>query len=135
VTRDFARALVSAGHRLALATLALEAAVGAHHAAPATAPEPAEPDPGQARLDHFGGLVRQASTQLAVALHRLGPPGPFPPLREIQAALPADADGGALFAATDSLVDALNTAADTLRRYLPPSAPAAPAAPTRAGPR
>jgi uncharacterized membrane protein YccC len=135
VTRDFARALVSVGHRLALATLALEAAVDAHLAAPATSPEPAEPDPGQARLDHFADLVRQASTQLAVALHRLGPPGPFPPLREIQAALPADGDGGALFAATDSLVDALNTAADTLRRYLPPSPPSPPAAPTRAGPR
>jgi hypothetical protein len=186
VTRDFARALVSVGHRLALATLALEAAVDAHHAAlrtaaartaalpvAAPAPQPAAPpaaitpaaqpaspaatitpaaqpaspaaaitpaaqpagpapsitaaatpatppgpDPGQAQLDQFADLVRQASAQLAEALHRLGPPGPLPPLREVQATLPADGDWGALFAATDNLVDALNTAADILRRHL-----------------
>jgi uncharacterized membrane protein YccC len=172
VTRDFGRALVSVGHRLALATLALEAAVGAHHAAlraagartaalPVAAPTsqpaappaaitpaaqpaspaaaiapvaqpagpatsitaaapttPPEPDAGQAQLDQFADLVRQASAQLAEALRRLGPPGPLPPLREVQAALPANGDWGALFAATDNLVDALSTAADILRRHL-----------------
>jgi uncharacterized membrane protein YccC len=187
VTRDFARALVSVGHRMALSTLALEAAVGGHHtalstpdaeqpaavpvAAPAGAgspaaaassaavgsvtvspasadpvaagpgapgpgsdesgsdpsPRTAEPDPGQAQLDQFADLVRQATTQLADALHRLGPPGPLPPLREIQARLPSGGDWSALSMATDSLVDSLNTTADILRRYLATPATPAPA--------
>jgi uncharacterized membrane protein YccC len=120
MTREFAQALVSAGHGLALASLALEAAVGAHHAAP---PEPAgDLDSVQVPLSRLAGLVRQASAQLAESLRRLGPPGPLPPLRQAQSRIPADhSDSGALFAATDSVVDALNTAADILRRHLTPA--------------
>jgi uncharacterized membrane protein YccC len=161
VTREFAQALVSVGHRLALSTLALEAAVGAHHAALRDAQQPAlagaehstassmasrgpasalehgtehgtgdsadhgaaagQPDGVQALLDQLAGMVRQSAAQLAESLRRLGPPGPLPPLRELQARIPPDnGDSGALFTAADGLVDALNTAADTLRRYLTP---------------
>jgi uncharacterized membrane protein YccC len=120
VTREFAQALVSAGHGLALASLALEAAVGAHHAAPPDAA--GDLDSVQAPLSRLAGLVRQASAQLAESLRRLGPPGPLPPLRQAQSLIPADhGDSGALFAATDSVVDALNTAADILRRHLTPA--------------
>jgi hypothetical protein len=144
VTRAFAQALVSAGHRLALAGLALEAAVNAHHVAlrrasslaPVAAPGPAGPgpaDPGPADpgpppdsnpepvpelLSQLAGMVRQSATQLAEGLRRLGPPGPLPPLREVQEQLPRDDEDGALFATTDGVVDALNTAADVMRRHL-----------------
>jgi uncharacterized membrane protein YccC len=167
VTREFGQALVSAGHGLALAALALEAAVGAHHAelrrerqlvlagapgvpgaaaraggaAAGTVPDTAaataavpdegtaaqagtatdEPDPLQPHLDRLADMVTQAAAQLTESLHRLRPPGPLPPLREVQTRL-RDAPGcpAALASATDSLVDALNTAADILRRYLTP---------------
>lgn len=142
VTRAFAQALVSAGHRLAMAVLGLEAAVTAHHLAlqrvsaqtrvsagqaaggPAAGAIPGPPpggDPGLVPdvLSELAGTVRQAAAQLAEALRRLGPPGPLPPLRAVQEQLPRDGeDDGALFATTDSLVDALNTAADILRRHL-----------------
>jgi hypothetical protein len=76
----------------------------------------------QAPLSRLAGLVRQASAQLAESLRRLGPPGPLPPLRQAQSRIPADhGDSGALFAATDSVVDALNTTADILRRHLTPA--------------
>jgi uncharacterized membrane protein YccC len=138
MTGEFAQALVSAGHRLALAVLLLEAAVDEHHAAlrraselvaagpgrDAGEPSAAEPDPLQPQLDRLAGMVRQASAQLAESLRRLGPPAPLPPLREVQTAIPQDTAGGpsGLFSATDSLVDALNTAAGVLRRYLAPQA-------------
>jgi uncharacterized membrane protein YccC len=137
MTHELAQGLVSAGHRLALAGLALEAAVSAHHSAltqarssalagskhgrPAGAPR-GEPDPSQAQLDRLAGMVRQASAQLAEALRRMGPPSPLPPLREVQARIPQELGGSSgLFVATDSLVDALNTAADVLRRNLKPT--------------
>jgi uncharacterized membrane protein YccC len=141
VTRAFAQALVSVGHRLALAGLALEAAVNAHHvelrrASPAIPPGPgpaaASPPPGgvpgpgpgldrdpvPGLLDQLAGMVRQSAAQLAESLHRLGPPGPLPPLRAVQEQLPRDDGDGALFAVTDGLVDSLNTSADILRRHL-----------------
>jgi uncharacterized membrane protein YccC len=158
MTREFGQALVSAGHRLALATLALEAAVGQHHTALRQAPQPAlagvgpgsgsapdrspasgaeravpdgqdhggsaaaEPDPVQQQLDRLAGMIRQTAVQLTESLHRLGPPGPLPPLREVQSGIPPDnGDSGALFVATDSLVDALNTTAAILRRHLTPA--------------
>jgi uncharacterized membrane protein YccC len=141
LTRELAQGLVSAGHRLALATLALEAAVGEHHARlrraglEHSAPV-AEQDPLQERLDRLASMVRQASAQLAESLRRLGPPGRLPPLRAVQSGIPADsADAGALFAATDGLVDALNTTAETLSRHLaPPPAAPPPAAPPGPGP-
>jgi uncharacterized membrane protein YccC len=162
MTRELGQALISAGHRLAITTLALEAAVGAHHTAlreaeavqpapvgpparPASSPArlpapptglpgpPAQlhdppahlpdaahlPDPLQPPLDRLGGMVRQAGAQLAESLRRMGPPGPLPPMREVQAQLPRDDDDAAgLFAATDALVDTLNTIRDILRQYL-----------------
>ncbi|MGH3400209.1 MAG: FUSC family protein, partial [Streptosporangiaceae bacterium] len=168
MTRELGQALISAGHRLAITTLALEAAVGAHHAAlrrpaqaaplgapvspanspvspadpparlpdpPTRLPDPAArlpdpptrlldpptrlPDPLQAPLDRLGGMIRQAGAQLAESLRRMGPPGPLPPMREVQARLPRDDDDAAgLFAATDALVDTLNTVRDILRQYL-----------------
>jgi uncharacterized membrane protein YccC len=140
MTHAFTQALVSASHRLALAGLAVEAATRQRHAELRRAELRAEPkqpaaehrgpDPVQPQLDKFADLVRQAGAQLAESLRRLGPPGPLPPLRELQSELPADdGDSVALFTATDGLVDALNTTAATLRRHLaPPPADPPPAA-------
>lgn len=124
VSRELAQALVSSGHRLALACLALEAAADEQQAAGQQ--ETAQQETGQQRagpdrvtLDRLADAVRQATGQLAEALRRLGPPGPLPPLREIQAGLDDGSDGqDALLAATDGLVDALNTTAHILRRHL-----------------
>ncbi|HEY3981313.1 MAG TPA: FUSC family protein [Streptosporangiaceae bacterium] len=119
VTHALAQALVSAGHRGAMAALAIEAAVRQRQADLARTGQ-TTPDPVQARLDQFAQAVRQVGTQLAGALHRLGPPGPLPPLRELQSSIRADGGSDAVFAATDGLVDALDTTADTLRRFLAP---------------
>jgi uncharacterized membrane protein YccC len=119
VTHALAQALVSAGHRGAMAALAIEAAVRQRQADLARTGQSA-PDPVQARLDQLAQAVRQAGTQLAEALHRLGPPGPLPPLRELQSSIRADGGSEAVFAAADGLVDALDTTADTLRRFLAP---------------
>jgi uncharacterized membrane protein YccC len=118
MTHALAGALVSAGHRLALAGLAVEAAARQRQAELRRDPGPS---PVQPRLDQLAEAVRQAGAQLAEALHRLGPPGPLPPLRALQSGI---ADGGdPLYAATDSLVDALNTTSDILRRHLAPPPP------------
>jgi uncharacterized membrane protein YccC len=119
VTHALAQALVSAGHRGAMAALAIEAAVRQRQADLAPT-EQSTPDPVQARLDQLAQAVRQVGAQLAEALHRLGPPGPLPPLRELQSSIRADGGSEAVFAATDGLVDALDTTADTLRRFLAP---------------
>ena len=122
MTRELAQALVSCGHRLAVAGLAAEAASRARQAELRRAGQRG-PDPVQPWLDQLADAVREAGAQLAESLHRLGPPGQLPPLRKLQSRIPAD-DGSsaALFAATDSLVDALNTTADILRRRLARSA-------------
>jgi hypothetical protein len=66
-------------------------------------------------------MVRQAAVQLAESLRRMGPPGPLPPMREVQARIPRNGDGTAgLYAATDGLVDSLNTLRDIQRSYLTP---------------
>jgi uncharacterized membrane protein YccC len=120
MTHALAQALVSSGHRVAVAALAVEAAARQRQAELHATEQPG-PDPIQARLDQLAEATRQAGTQLAEALHRLGPPGRLPPLRELQSRIRADSGGSvALFAATDSLVDALDTTADTLRRHLAP---------------
>jgi len=143
MTGELGQALLSAGHRLALTTLALEAAVGAHHAAlrradqqaapspagpPASPdPPPTSPDPLQDTLDRLAGMVRQAGVQLAESLRRMGPPGPLPPMREVQARIPRSGDETAgLYAATDGLVDSLNTLRDIQRKYLSPLSPLSP---------
>jgi uncharacterized membrane protein YccC len=120
MTHALAQALVSSGHRVAVAALAVEAAARQRQAELRATEQPG-PDPIQARLDQLAEATRQAGTQLAEALHRLGPPGRLPPLRELQSPVQADSGGSlALSAATDSLVDALDTTADTLRRHLAP---------------
>jgi uncharacterized membrane protein YccC len=136
VTHDLAQALVSSGHRMALAALAVEAATREEYAAlrrdpvpvaagtAPPAPQPAQPsatappDGLQDQLDRFADLVRQSGVQLAEALRRPGPPGPLPPLRELQSALYPAGASGALMVATDGLTDALNTTADVLRQHL-----------------
>jgi uncharacterized membrane protein YccC len=120
MTHALAQALVSCGHRGAMAALAVEAAVRQRQTDLSSTEQPG-PDAIQPRLDQLAEAVRQAGTQLAEALHRMGPPGRLPPLRELQSAIRAgNGDSLALYAATDGLVDALNTTADTLRRYLAP---------------
>jgi len=99
--------------------LAVEAAARQRQAELRRAEQPG-PDPAQPQLDKLAEAVRQAGAQLAEALRRLGPPGSLPPLRELQSQIPAGSGSPALFAATDSLVDALNTTADVLRRHLAP---------------
>ncbi|HSZ46236.1 MAG TPA: FUSC family protein [Streptosporangiaceae bacterium] len=131
-----ARALISAGHRIARALITLGAAVTAHHASKAAAGDAAvQPD-----LDELATGVVEATDRIAAALragqpataHLLKPPGRLPPLRaEQQAIWQPRADGAAdaagprqpgqpeseaagLFAATDSLVDAIYAAAHAL---------------------
>jgi uncharacterized membrane protein YccC len=147
-----ARALASAGHRVAQACLTLGATVAAHHASKNTAADASlRPD-----LDELATGVAHAADQIATALRSAGmadpasktgmssaasdaglaqpePLGSLPPLRALQQAIwlrhaseagepdaagqPARPDGEAagLFAATDGLVDAINTAAHVLR--------------------
>lgn len=120
MTSELAQSLVSVAHRLTLSNLAVEAAVGAHHAAlRQAAAGPANPDdPDQAELDRLADMARQAAAQLAQSLRRLGPPGTLPPLREFQEHVRRDDGAEGLFPATDALVDALNTAGDLLRSRL-----------------
>jgi uncharacterized membrane protein YccC len=119
MTQALAQALVSSGHRLALAGLAVEAAARQRQAELRRAEQPG-PDPVQPQLDQLAEAARQAGAQLAEALRRLGPPGPLPPLRQLQSVIADGGDSVALYGATDSLVDALNTTADILRRHLGP---------------
>jgi uncharacterized membrane protein YccC len=126
MTARTARALESAGHRIAQASAALGAVVGAHHAAGRTAAV-ADADL-QNLLDRLAGGVTEAVGQLAAALRAADPEGPprpaaLPQLRALQRAIwlrlggpespPADEAAG-LLTATDSLVDAIDTAADAL---------------------
>jgi hypothetical protein len=160
MSASLARALASAGHRIAQACLTLGAAVAAHHGARSTAAD-AQLQPG---LDQLAVGVADATAQIAAALRSAGTAsqatGPaaasagtpsLPPLRALQQALwrrPAsegsktdqteetsaaaraadqadtgsrgrwsrpDGEAAGLFAATDGLVDAINTAAHALR--------------------
>jgi uncharacterized membrane protein YccC len=153
ITASMARALESAGRRIAQACLTLRAVVSAHRA---TGRADSDPHAGlQPDLDRLADAVAAAAGQIAAALRAAGPDGPprpgrLPPLRELQQAIWAHApglpdgrpgsDGTAqpasaaqpgrvaqagstelpgtetvgLFVATDSLVDAINTAAHAL---------------------
>jgi hypothetical protein len=126
MTARTARALESAGHRIAQASAALGAVVAVHHAASRTA-SVADADL-QNVLDRLADGVTESVGQLAVALRAAGPEGPRPPeglpqLRALQRAIwlrlggqespPVDETAG-LLTATDSLVDAINTAAHAL---------------------
>jgi uncharacterized membrane protein YccC len=127
ITASLAQALESAGHRVAQACLTLRAAVVVHHASKNAAADAAlRPD-----LDALAAGVTQATGQIAAALRATGAQvlGSLPPLRAQQQAIwarPADgseqtgepaepvSEAAGLFAATDGLVDAINTAAHAL---------------------
>jgi uncharacterized membrane protein YccC len=139
MTGALARALIVVGHRIAQAEIALNAAIAAHHV-PGSDPEPARED-AELRpwLDALADGVLVATKQLAQAVRHLETAAAdralsqLPPLRAEQRRLwsalrepeqpgpaPGDiADGSdeaaGLLAATDSLVDAINTAADIVR--------------------
>jgi hypothetical protein len=127
VTVRMARGLESAGHRIAQACVALSAVMTAQHSASRSA--------GVADADLQNGLdlladgVTNSVDQLATALRAPGPQGPrlpadLPQLRALQRAIwlrlagqdaqPAGAEAG-LVAATDTLVDAIDTARHALR--------------------
>ncbi len=98
----------------------------------AAARGPAAPDAAAAgpaaAADRFADGGETAGRVIAGSLRSLRPPGDMPPLREMQTALynqlsgpgkPALAGPDAvLVAATDELTDALDSAADILRRQL-----------------
>jgi hypothetical protein len=125
MTAQTARALESAGHRVAQACLTLGAVVTAHHSArPADARLDERFQPG---LDRLASGISSAVSQIAAALRAAGedgpqPPGSLPPLRQLQQDIwqdqpdrePADNEVHGLLAATDSLVDAVNTTAHAL---------------------
>ncbi len=77
MTRELGQALISAGHRLAITTLALEAAVGAHHTALREA-EAVQPAPRSARQPAPLAL-RPASPPPRPASLALPPSSPIPP--------------------------------------------------------
>ena len=139
-----ARALISAGHRIAQAVLSLGAAAAAHHAGLAPPPgrrqdrsEAGEPDPDadlQPGLDVLAGGVSRATAHIASTLRQLGTPAdqpsgpaqpPMPQLRPMLQDLLTPSDGQVapsshseregLFTAADGLVDAINAAAHALR--------------------
>jgi uncharacterized membrane protein YccC len=134
ISSHLAQELVSAGHRIARANLTLGAAVAAHHPVgkgPRT-PGTRRPDLAdtalQPRLDELAEMVEQATGRVAAWLRAMAadqPPGTrleLPPLRARQRVIwPAAGEPGSeseetgLAAATDSLVDAIDTEADALR--------------------
>jgi uncharacterized membrane protein YccC len=141
MTAELAGELIAVGHRIAQACIALGAAVSAHETAAASARS--QDARLQPQLDALAGSVSAATGQLADAARDLGAPGPhlprspFPKLRAQQRDLlpPAEDDQAAddpatidaedltgpggeaagLLAATDSLVDAIETGAEILR--------------------
>ena len=80
MTRELGQALISAGHRLAITTLALEAAVGAHHTALREA-EAVQPAP-------VGPPARPASSPARLPAPPTGLPGPPAQLPDPPAHLP-----------------------------------------------
>lgn len=126
MTARTVRALESAGHRIAQASAALGVVVAAHHAATRTATV-ADADL-QNLLDRLADGVAESVDQLAAALRNADPEGlaqptGLPQLRALQRAIwlrlggpespPVDEAAG-LLTATDSLVDAIDTAAHVL---------------------
>ena len=66
-----------------------------------------------------GGMAWIASTVLARSLRALKPPGPLPPLRQLQAAVSGQPDADrVVLTTTDAIVDAVNSTTDILHRYL-----------------
>ncbi len=135
MTAGTASALASAGHRIAQALLTLGAAVTAHHGsgdrtrAAALQPHLDELATGVARAtDQIAAALRSAGTGIAGTQPTGAQPtgaqsserwqpmfaGRLPPLRAQQQAIRPDSDTVGLLAATDSLVDAINTEAHVL---------------------
>jgi uncharacterized membrane protein YccC len=116
------RQLRVAARRVAQACLTLLAVVTAHHTAQ---PDDPAPDPRlQAGLNRLASGIDTAVRQIAAVLRAAGQDKPpssreLPPLRQLQQAIwpdqpdseSADSEVLGLVAATDSLVDAVNTAA------------------------
>jgi uncharacterized membrane protein YccC len=142
MTAALARSLIVVGHRIAQAEIALDASIAAHHApnsGPLLASQERSREDAVLRpwLDALADGVLVATRQLAQAVRHLGTTAAsraldqLPPLRAEQRGLwsaarePAGAAPGefagsadeaaGLLAATDSLVDAINTAADIVR--------------------
>lgn len=126
ITVRRARALESAGHRIAQGCVALGVVVAAHHSA--SRPAVVADDDLQNSLDLLADGMTDTVGQLAAALRSAGQQDPhlptsLPHLRALQRAIwlrlaghdvrPDDAEAG-LLAATDSLVDAINSAAHAL---------------------
>lgn len=121
ISPNLALSLVSAGYSLAQANLTLSAAVAAHRATSSPAKDPQL----QPQLDQLAGMVGQATAQIAGWLRGLAADGPaeagtvLPPLRTAQQATVPEAiapgsEEAGLAAATDALVDAINTEAHLL---------------------
>ena len=117
MTAELARALIAETDRLATAELILQAAVSADGQADAV--PSAQAGPGQAPIDRLAAGLGAASDVLARSLRALKPPGPLPPLRQLQAAVSGQPDADrVVLTTTDAIVDAVNSTTDILHRYL-----------------
>ncbi|MET8328684.1 hypothetical protein [Streptomyces sp. NPDC005181] len=118
LTPTVARTLVAVVTRLAHTELSLHALVPP----PATAigrEEGGARDADADRLDALATAFDSTMISLAQAVRTLQPPGPMPPLRQVQCALrnrPTALDPR-LLQITDHLVDAAHTLEDVLRRH------------------
>ena len=66
--------------------------------------------PTAARLEALAGGFQTATKQIASALREQVPPGPLPPLRQLQIALTQEAESGpSVGLVTDALVDAVGS--------------------------
>jgi uncharacterized membrane protein YccC len=130
ITGELGRELASAGHRMALAGLTLDAMLQARRRASrqgnGSAPAGHADRPLQHDLDGLADGLAGATSQLAATLRAL-PAGQHgstaaagPDLRELQAAVAADLGDApeALLIATDGLVDAVDTATDMIASHL-----------------
>lgn len=117
MTAELARALIAETDRLATAELILQAAVSADGQADAV--PSGQAGPGQAPIDRLAAGLGAASDVLARSLRALKPPGPLPPLRQLQAAVSGQPDADrVVLTTTDAIVDAVNSTTDILHRYL-----------------
>jgi uncharacterized membrane protein YccC len=118
LTPTVARTLVAVVTRLAHSELSLHAFVPL----PATATDPevgGVADADARCLDAVAAAFSTTMSSLAMGLRTLQPPGPLPPLRRLLTALrDHTALDPRLLRITDSLVDAVDTLDDVLRRHL-----------------
>jgi Fusaric acid resistance protein-like len=144
MTARVAYALTDTARRLAHASLTLDAAVTAAHAPAGGQPGRSPRWIIRGTVDRFAVGMEAAAAAIAGSLRDLRPPGSLPPLRGMQAELyddlsrpisdssPSDGAGtragvgsgpagpdAVLISATDEYTDALDSAADILRRTWP----------------